>query len=133
MNNLTAIFIEAAHAASLIPFASEATLSAMRSFGNFNLLVPMLVAVAGGMAGHLFNYFLGWSMMRLPSSPAQHPIYAKLQHHFNRYGFLLLVFCFLPLGNFLSFIAGSVKTPLMKMVPLVGLGVAYQYWRLAFG
>lgn len=132
MDSLTQIFLEAAHRASLVPLASEATIYAMKSFGSFALEVPVAAAVAGGLAGHAFNLLLGRWLMRLPSSPKHHAFFQTLARHFNRYGFVLLVFAPLALGNVLTLIAGMLGTPLKKALPAIVLGLAWHYGRLLF-
>ena len=90
------------------------------------------MAIIGALLGHMFNIVLGRGLMRLPSSPTDKPLYHKLQTHFNRYGFVLLIFCFASLGNVLSVIAGMLMVPWKKAVPMVLLGLAYHYGQLLF-
>ena len=132
MDNLPQIFLEAAHRASLIPLASEATLYAMKSFGNAALEIPVAVAIAGGLFGHGFNLLLGRWLMKLPSSPKHHAVYQKLAQLADRYGFALLAFAPLALGNFLSLAAGMLRVPLGKALPPLVIGLCAYYGRLLF-
>lgn len=124
------IFLEAAHRASLIPLASEATIYAMKSFGTAAMELPVAIAVVGGVFGHGMNILLGCLLMRLPSSPKHLPFFQKLQQYFNRYGFILLVFAPLALGNVLSLASGMLGTSLKKSLPMIALGLIYHYGQL---
>jgi membrane protein YqaA with SNARE-associated domain len=126
-DQLIAIFFEAAHRASIIPLASETTLYAMKSFGGFAMELPVAAAIVGGLCGHGFNLLIGRLLMRLPSSPKNQAIFQRLQQHFNRYGFILLVFAFAPLGNILAVAAGMLGTPFKKALPAIALGLLYFY------
>lgn len=132
ITNLIQIFFEAAHRASVFPLASEAMLYALKSFGEADLHWPVITAILGGMAGHGFNLLLGRFIMKAPSSPRHHPFFLKLQHYFNRYGFVLLVFAFASLGNILVVVAGMLGTPLRKSLPLIFAGLVYYYGRLLY-
>ncbi len=129
-DQLISIFLEAAHHASLIPMASEATLYAMKSFGGFAMEIPVLTAIAGGLAGHGFNLLLGRLLMRLPSSPKNQKIFLLLQQYFNRYGFVALVLAPLALGNVLVVAAGMLGTPIKKALPAVLIGLFWYYGRV---
>lgn len=133
MDLLITIFLEAAHHASIIPLASEAAIYALKSFGGTDMNLPVALAVLGGLCGHLFNLLVGRLAMRLPSSPRNEPIYLKLCQHFNRYGFLLLVFCFVPLGNMLVIAAGMLGTPMKKALPAIAAGLVFNYGQLLLG
>jgi len=132
MNTLATIFLEAAHHASIVPMASEATIYAMKAFGNSEMQLPVLLAILGGLAGHGFNLFAGRRLMLLPSAPKNERAYLLIQKYFNRYGFILLVFCFLSLGNVLTIIAGLLGTPMKKALPPIAAGLIFSYGRLLF-
>lgn len=127
MNDLLTIFIEAAHSNSIVPLASEATLYAMQAFGEKSLLFPVAAAIAGGIVGQTFNWWLGTKLMKLPSAPTDKPLYHTLKNAFNRYGFFLLFFAFAPLCNILVVAAGMFNTPLKRTLPLVVAGLIVHY------
>jgi len=130
MQQLLQIFLEAAHHASIIPMASEATIFAMASFGNTDMAFPVAVAIIGAVIGHLFNLGIGRFLMRLPSSPKNHQVYLRIRHHFNRWGFITLALCFIPLGNVLVVGAGMLGTPMKKALPAIAAGLLYHYGQL---
>lgn len=127
---LIQVFLEAAHRASIFPLASEAMVYALKSFGQTDLQIPVAVAILGALAGHCFNLWLGRMIMRLPSAPKHHRLFALLQTHFNRYGFVALVLCFASLGNILVVLAGMFGTPLRKALPMILIGLLYYYGRI---
>lgn len=127
---LGSIFVEAAHRASLIPLASEATIYALKSFGQSGLELPVALAILGGLTGHAFNYALGRFMMRLPSSPKHHAVYQMLAKYFNRYGFVVLIIAPWAMFNILVLAAGMLGTPIKKTFPLIALGLAVYYGKL---
>lgn len=132
MNLLPNVFIEATHAASIIPFASEATLYAMQSFGGHNMTTAAAFAFVGAIIGQSFNWGLGKLLMRLPAAPKEHKAFTKGQYLFNRYGFFLLFFAYVPLVNLLVVVAGMFATPLKKALPIIALGLAFNYGQLVF-
>jgi len=128
--NFLYIFLEAVHQASIIPLASEATIYALKSFGSTDLQIPVSLALLGGLAGHMFNYVVGMMVMNLPSSPRSLPAYQLIRQHFNRWGFLVLALCFVPLGNILVVAAGMLGTPLKKALPPIAAGLLYHYGQI---
>ena len=130
MNNLINILIEAAHHASIVPLATEATIYAMKSFGEQAMTLPVLAAILGAALGHSFNWWLGKMLMRLPSAPKNEYKYKVIAEYFNRYFFVVLVLAPLSLGNVLVVAAGMLGCPLKKTLPAVLIGLCYYYGRL---
>lgn len=130
MDTTLTIFLEAAHRASIIPLASEATIYAMKSFGGFAMELPVATAIFGGLCGHGFNLLLGRLLMHLPSSPKNQKIFLLLQKYFNRYGFVALALAPLALGNVLVVAAGMLATPLKKALPALLIGLFVWYGRV---
>jgi membrane protein YqaA with SNARE-associated domain len=130
VDNLPAIFLEAAHHASVIPLAAEATIYAMKSFGTTLTAMHIATAIFGALAGQIFNFALGRWVMRLPSSPKNQKGFIILQHYFNRFGFVALVFASASLGNILVVVSGMLGTPVKKALPMILLSYLYYYGRL---
>lgn len=130
MNNLASIFIEAAHHASVIPLATEATIYAMKAFGEHDMQLPVIAAILGALLGHSFNWWLGKMLMRLPSSPKNERIYQRIAAHFKRYGFVVLVLAPLALGNVLVVAAGMLGCPYKKTLPALLIGLCFWYGRM---
>ena len=123
-------FIESAHTASIIPLSSETAYFAMLAFGNYDMAMPFALAVAGATIGQTFNWWLGTVIHTLWLKRKQHPTetqYHKATQFFSRYGIWLLVFCWMPLLNFVPVIAGFLGTRLKIALPLVAAGLAVHY------
>lgn len=130
MSFLPDVFIEAVKEAIVIPFGSEATIHAMKSFGGHDMVPAVATAIVAALIGHSLNWGIGKALMKLPSSPKSHTKYLKLQTLFNKYGFFLLFFAFAPLMNIVVVASGMFGTPLKKALPLILLGLAYHYGML---
>lgn len=124
------VFYEAAWLASLIPMGNDTTLYAMKAFGGYDLLLPVLLSILGGTLGQLFNYGLGRWLQRLKytrNMTLSEDVYVRFEYYFNRYGFLLLLVSWLPLCKLLPLLAGFTRLPFKKMLLLVLLGYIYHY------
>ena len=131
MMNTFNILLESFWTASVVPFANDATLYAMKAFGTHDMALPVAVAAVGAVAGQAFNWWLG-TLLRKLSHRAPKPVlseekYEKAAHIFNRYIFFLLFFSFLPLFKFLVLAAGFLGTRLRTALPLILAGYALHY------
>jgi len=131
MDHYSRILFESAWSASIIPFSSEATLSAMQSFGGFNLPLAVALSVVGATAGMSFNWFLGKMLFRLHQEKKTFNVseywYARVAALFNKYGVFLLLLSWLPLLKFVVVIAGFLNTRYRFVLPLVILGHLFSY------
>jgi membrane protein YqaA with SNARE-associated domain len=123
-------FFESAYAASIIPFASEPTFFAMKAFGGHNMTAAFALAVIGAALGHLFNWWLGKMLRRLPP-PGRGMLseerYARAKAIFHRYGIWLLLFAWAPVCNFLVVAAGFFEVRPRIALPLIIAGLAVHY------
>jgi membrane protein YqaA with SNARE-associated domain len=129
MDQFFRIFIESAWTASLIPLSSEATLYAMKSFGQ-DVTLAVIPAILGGTLGMMTNFLLGMLMLRAKRSGI--PVigertYDKAQRFFNKYLFFLLFLSFLPMFKFLVLAAGFLGTRPRYALILVALGYVLHY------
>ena len=123
MNFYLSVFTEAAHAASIIPFANNVTLFAMRGFGGFDMQLASTLAIAGATLGSAFNYALGACFSKLPTAQS----YTRARAFFQRYGVFLLPFSFLPMLNFASLAAGFLCVRARVALPLCLISWAGYY------
>jgi membrane protein YqaA with SNARE-associated domain len=129
-NHYINVFFEAFHTASIIPLSSEATMAAMKAFGGFNLTTALALAIAGGILGQMFNWWLGsFLIKKRPANGWNIPdtLYEKARHIFNKYLVFLLIFCWLPLGNFFMLAAGFLGAKPKMIFPLLLIGYAVHY------
>ncbi len=135
MNEYLNILIESAWVASVIPGGAERTFFAMNSFGGHAMLLPCALAIAGAIAGQLFNYILGTLIAKRASATQSHEISGKLlklREFFVKYGVFVLLLSWLPLFNLFVVLAGMVKIPLRIALPLIVVGqiAAYGFYLL---
>lgn len=131
MNYYTDVFIEALWTASIIPLSQDATFTAMKLFGGYDMTTAAVIAVAGASLGQLFNWWVGRYLYQVRDKAnfklSEH-WYNKISHIFNKYLVFLLLFSWAPIGGILLGIAGFTKTPLKMVMPLVIIGYCYYYF-----
>lgn len=123
------IFIEQLHAATIIPFASDATLVAMKSFGQ-EITLPVIVAFIASLIGQSFNWALGAGLYRLAQKKGhltQTTSYAKTALAFNKYLLFTLIFSWFAIFNLFVLAAGFLGTRFKVALPIITLGQAL-YW-----
>jgi membrane protein YqaA with SNARE-associated domain len=130
MVELATLFASAFLAATILPFYSEVVLLAMLPGSDAPLLL-WAVATTGNSLGALVNWYLGLALRHFrdrpwwPVSPRQ---LARAQDWFGRYGYWSLLFAWLPLGgDALPLVAGTLRTPLWKVAPLITIGKGLRY------
>jgi membrane protein YqaA with SNARE-associated domain len=119
------VFYEEAWSASLIPFASSATFSALNLFGGHNMHMLALFATAGATLGLIFNWLVGHLLLKLhlkSNLNVSHKIYDRISTIFNKYLIFLLLFSWVPLCKILLLFAGFLDAPLKFVLPLVVVG-----------
>jgi membrane protein YqaA with SNARE-associated domain len=131
------VFLESAHAASIIPlYSSGATFYAMRSFGGFNLPLAAMLAVFGSALGALFNFALGYGLLFLYRKKnikfMSNEKYSRASRWFFKYGIVLLPLSWLPFFNFLVVAAGFLGVRARVALPLVILGQALYFGYYTF-
>jgi len=130
MNLYFQLFIETAHNASIIPLGNDTAFYAMKAFGNYNMIAPFVLAVIGATLGHIFNWYVGRSLMffeykgKFRLGPER---YERARAFFEKYGVWLLLFCWAPLFNLLTVASGFLKLPLKKVLPFIVIGLAVHY------
>lgn len=130
MENYIKVFYEAAWSNSLIPFATDATFSAINLFGGYNMHIAALLATAGATLGLTFNWFLGYLLMRMHINSKLHlseTYYNKASYLFNKYGIFLLLFTWVPLFKIIMIFAGFLNAPLKFVLPLAVVGQLFYY------
>ncbi len=130
MDPYVAVLRDAAWNASIIPFSNEATLFAMRGFGGFDLHLALLLAIAGAMAGLLFNWGVG-RLILLQFRKGKFKLnvvkYEKAAAIFRRYLLFLLLLCWNPTLNYIPVISAFLGVRLRLALPLMLAGEAGYY------
>lgn len=133
MNIYLAIFLEALWDASIIPYGHQNRFYAAAAFDPNAAISIVPVAVCGSVAAYVINWWLGKWMVEVSlgkqSSPTQEN-YAKLLKLAQQFGWILLFLVWVPLGNYLTFLAGFFKVKLqMVLVVTVPVIVAYYFYQ----
>jgi membrane protein YqaA with SNARE-associated domain len=125
------LFLECAGRASIVPFISDTTYFAMKSFGGYNMTLALVLAVTGAMLGQSFNLVLGRYIGRLKSDGKLGGMdslwFNRLQTVFNRYFVFLLLMSWAPLCNLITVAAGMFGTRYKIALPLLLIGEALHY------
>lgn len=130
MDNYTNVFIESARVASIIPFSSEPTYFAMFYFGGFNMPLATALAVVGATLGMSLNWWIGNALLKLhkkKSFNVSEYWYNKCSSLFNKYGAILVLFCWLPLMKMLIVAAGFLNVRFRFLLPLIIIGHTFGY------
>ena len=128
------MFSSAFLAATIVPFASEITLTGALAAGA---AVHWLVVVAtlGNTLGATVNWLLGRFIERFRDRrwfPAQPKQLERAQAWFQRYGVWSLLFAWLPVvGEPLTFVAGAMRVHIAPFLILVAIGKGLRYVVLA--
>lgn len=136
MVTLSALFLAAFVAATLIPAQSEAVLVGMLLAETNPVWLLLLVATTGNVLGSLVNWAIGWFLQdRMPVrwfsiSPDR---LARAQSWYGRGGWWTLFGSWLPIiGDPLVLAAGLMREPFWRVVLVVTLAKAGRYVVLAW-
>lgn len=125
------LFAVALAAATIIPGSSEVALAASIVADPDHLNTLFLAALAGNVLGSVLNWALGRWAIRLVGKkwfPVTPPQLARASSLFNRYGYWLLLFSWVPvIGDPLTVVSGSLRVSFWLFLALVTLGKAARY------
>lgn len=120
-------------AATVVPFSSEALLSAML-YADFNPYISLIVATAGNWLGGMSSYALGrlgktqWIEKWLRVSKERTE---KFGNYVQKYGSWLALLAWAPaIGDVIAVTLGLFKTSLVKtsILMLLGKMIRYAVW-----
>ena len=131
MTTLVSLFFGALLAATILPFSSEIMLVTALKAGEVSTGALVFIATLGNVTGALINWFLGGWLLHLADHkyfPFNQEQIDRAAKRFNKYGVWSLLLAWLPvIGDPLTFIAGTLKTPLPVFLFLVTIGKAARY------
>ncbi|MBA4350480.1 MAG: hypothetical protein C0427_04440 [Rhodobacter sp.] len=127
---LFGLFLAAFVAATLIPFQSEIIFAGMILAEPDRFGVILLVASVGNVLGSCLNYALGRGLMqlrvmerfRIPEEALR-----RAEAWFRRWGVWSLLLSWLPLGDVLTVVAGTLRTPFWLFAVLVTIAKTGRY------
>jgi len=124
------LFLSAFLAATILPFSSELTLTALLANGA-PALPLLVVATVANTLGSVVNWLLGLYLLHFKGrrwfyfSDAQ---IERGQQWFNRYGVWTLLLAWLPVGgDVLTLIAGVMRVRFWLFLILVAIGKGLRY------
>jgi membrane protein YqaA with SNARE-associated domain len=127
------LFVASFLAATILPFSSEAILSAMLIAG-YDLVDCLLIATAGNWLGGLTNYWIGyfvkWEWLEKYFRVSEASVY-KQKHRVDKYKSFLAFFTFVPfVGDLLAIALGVFRTPFIPVAlyMLIGKAARYVVW-----
>lgn len=125
------LFTSAFLAATVLPGSSEALLAGLLLAGREDPALLVAIATVGNVLGSVVNWVCGrfLSVYRdrrwFPVSPRR---FDQAVGWFNRFGLWSLLFAWAPVvGDPLTVIAGTLRTPLLPFLVLVTLGKFARY------
>ena len=129
--SLTALFLNAFIASTILPAASELLLWGIVADNPAMLWPAIAVASAGNTAGAVVNWALGRFLSHF-SARKWYPLKPKQQQRasawFQRFGLWSLLFAWLPIvGDPLTVVAGVLRVRLPIFVLLVAVGKTGRY------
>jgi membrane protein YqaA with SNARE-associated domain len=124
------LFFSAFGAATILPFSSEITVSALL-YQGYTPLIIWLIASIGNTLGALLNWWLGKYLIRYQHSrwfPGSEASLIRAQEWFRRYGKWTLLLAWVPVvGDGLTVVGGMMRVHLIVFTLLVGIGKALRY------
>ncbi|MDC0057913.1 DedA family protein [Pelagibacteraceae bacterium] len=125
------LFAVAFMVATVIPFGSEAYFIALLSLGDYNNLLLLIAASAGNILGSLFNWICGFYVnyfIKKSWFPINNTMIDRSNRIFNKYGKWSLLLSWVPfIGDPITFVAGTLRYPIIPFLVLVSIGKIGRY------
>ncbi len=117
--------------ATIIPFGSEAYFITLLSMGEYNNFLLLAAASIGNILGSLFNWFCGFYVnyfIKMPWFPINNKMIDKANTLFKKYGKWSLLLSWVPfIGDPITFVAGTLRYPIIPFIVLVSIGKIGRY------
>ncbi|MBF0439333.1 MAG: DedA family protein [Magnetococcales bacterium] len=130
-SELFTLFLASLLAATVLPFSSEALLTAMVLSGEHDRWPLWLAATLGNVAGAQINWLLGRYCLRFQTHrwfPVSPDALEKARERFLKWGEWSLLLAWVPIiGDPITFAAGAFKVSFIRFSILVLLGKGGRY------
>ena len=117
--------------ATIIPFGSELYFASLLSLDKYNNLLLLISASIGNILGSVFNWVCGYYVnyfIKKPWFPINNKMIDRGNKAFNKYGKWSLLFSWVPfIGDPITFVAGTLRYPLIPFLILVSIGKVSRY------
>jgi len=125
------LFTVAFMVATIIPFGSEAYFITLLSLDKYNNFLLLIAASAGNVLGSVFNWLCGFYanyFIKKSWFPINNKMIDKGNILFNRYGKWSLLLSWVPfIGDPITFVAGTLRYPIIPFLVLVCVGKVGRY------
>ena len=125
------LLISAFLSASLLLGSSEAVLIGLLASAKGSPVLLIAVASVGNIAGSVLNWAMGRFVERFKGRswfPLKELSINRAQAWFARFGVWSLLFAWVPvIGDPLTLVAGVLRVPLWRFLPLVTIGKVLRY------
>ena len=117
--------------ATIVPFGSEMYFATLLSIGKYNNLLLLISASVGNVLGSVFNYFCGYFInffIKKSWFPIKKNMLDKATRIFHKYGKWSLLLSWVPfIGDPITFVAGTLRFPMMAFLIFVTIGKVGRY------
>ena len=117
--------------ATIVPFGSEAYFSSLLLLNKYNPLLLLFFASLGNILGSVFNWICGYYaayFMKKKWFPISQKRINKATLFFLKYGKWSLLLSWVPLiGDPITFVAGTLRYPILPFLFLVSIGKIVRY------
>ena len=117
--------------ATIIPFGSEVYFITLLSLDKYNHFILFVVASVGNVLGSLFNWICGFYInffIKKSWFPINNKIIDIGNKLFTKYGKWSLLISWFPLiGDPITFVAGTLRYPIIPFLVLVSIGKVGRY------
>ena len=117
--------------ATIVPFGSEVYFATLLSLGKYNNFLLLLSASVGNVLGSVFNWICGYYInyfIKKSWFPINNKMIDRGNKLFNRYGKWSLLLSWVPfIGDPITFVAGTLRYPIIPFLVLVSIGKVGRY------
>ena len=117
--------------ATIVPFGSEAYFITLLSMGKYNNLLLLFAASTGNILGSVFNWICGYYVNYFIYKswfPIKKNMLDKATRIFHKYGKWSLLLSWVPfIGDPITFVAGTLRFPMMSFLIFVSIGKVGRY------
>ena len=125
------LFTVAFMVATIVPFGSEMYFATLLSLNKYNNLLLLIAASTGNVLGSVFNWVCGYYVnyfIKKPWFPIKKEKIKKGTEIFNKYGKWSLLLSWVPfIGDPITFVAGTLRYPIIPFVIFVSIGKVGRY------
>ena len=132
----TSLFVVSFMVATIIPFGSEVFFASLLSLNKYNHFLLLLAASTGNVLGSLFNWICGYYVNYFINKswfPIKKNMITRATEIFHKYGKWSLLLSWVPfIGDPITFVAGTLRYPMIPFLIFVSIGKVGRYLVIYF-